>query len=70
MMGTKLVGTVGSHKQLRAVLSAVNKYDYETSLNKPRINGVELIGDKKGKDLLLQDLLRPVSNSEIEDMFR
>ena len=69
-MGTKLVGTVGSHKQLRAVLSAVNKYDYETSLNKPRINGVELIGDKKGKDLLLQDLLRPVSNSEIEDMFR
>ena len=69
-MGTKLVGTVGSHKQLKAVLGAVNKYNYETSLNKPRINGVELIGDKKGKDLLLQDLLRPVSNSEIEDMFR
>lgn len=37
-------------------------YDYNTLENRPRINGVELIGDKTNEELLIEAL----SNEDIE----
>lgn len=42
--------------------------DYEKITNKPRINGIELIGDKSGNDLLLQDKIEEMSDADIDDM--
>lgn len=36
-------------------------FDYESATNKPRINGVELNGDKTNDELLIS----PISNEEI-----
>ena len=40
--------------------------DYEELSNKPRINGVELSGDKSPGDL---GLSKPITNSDIEALF-
>ena len=43
--------------------------DYNELLNKPSINSVELIGNKTGPELSLQDEMDPISNLEIETLF-
>lgn len=40
--------------------------DYEELINKPKINGVELIKNKTSKDLKLQDEMDSLTNMEIE----
>ena len=46
--------------------------DYEGLTNKPRINGVELIGDVSLQDIGIPDLsnvpTQPLSNNELEDI--
>lgn len=46
----------------------VGTNNYEKLLNKPKINNVELIGNKKSKDLKIQDEMEVLSNLEIEKM--
>lgn len=46
----------------------VGTNNYEKLLNKPKINNVELIGNKKSKDLKIQDEMEVLSNLEIEEM--
>lgn len=41
-------------------------FDYESATNKPKINGVELVGDKTNDELLIS----PISNEEIEAIFK
>lgn len=43
---------------------------YEKLIGKPQINGIELIGNKTSEDLLLQHLMIPLTNEEIENMFK
>lgn len=43
---------------------------YEMLIGKPQINGVELSGNKTSTELLLQSMMTPVSNEEIEEMFK
>lgn len=51
---------------LEGEVSEIYVYDYEKITNKPKINGIELVGNKS-----LQDLgLRPLSNTEIENLFK
>lgn len=44
--------------------------DYENLENKPQINAIELNGNKTAKELLLQEAMIPVSNEEIDKMFK
>lgn len=46
----------------------VGTNNYEKLLNKPKINNIELIGNKKSKDLKIQDEMEVLSNLEIEKM--
>ena len=46
----------------------VGTNNYEKLLNKPKINNIELIGNKKSKDLKIQDEMEVLSNIEIEEM--
>ncbi len=46
----------------------VGTNNYEKLLNKPKINNIELIGNKKSKDLKIQDEMEVLSNLEIEEM--
>lgn len=39
--------------------------DYELLRNKPRINDVELIGNRTGEELNLQDLMNAITNVEL-----
>lgn len=41
-------------------------FDYESATNKPKINGIELVGDKTNDELLIS----PISNEEIEAIFK
>lgn len=41
-------------------------FNYESAINKPRINGVELVGDKTNDDILISS----ISNEEIENIFK
>ena len=43
--------------------------DYEQLVHRPKINTVELIGDKTGPELHLQDEMETISNLEIEALF-
>ena len=43
--------------------------DYNELLNQPSINSVELIGNKTGPELYLQDEMDTISNLEIETLF-
>lgn len=43
---------------------------YEMLIGKPQINGIELSGNKTSSELLLQSMMTPVSNEEIEEMFK
>ena len=44
--------------------------NYENLSNKPRINNVELIGDKTSKNLKLQDEMDSLSNLDIDNIFK
>lgn len=44
--------------------------DYNKLVNKPSINGVELSGDLTSEILKLQSLMQPLSNYDIEEMFK
>lgn len=43
--------------------------DYEKLKNKPRINGVELIGDQTSKQLKIKET-EPLTNLEIEEIIQ
>lgn len=49
---------------IRPVINVGGSNDYEQALNKPRINGVELVGNKTNEDLNIS----AISNGEIEDL--
>lgn len=40
--------------------------NYNSLTNKPKINGVELIGDKPLEDFNIQEKMTPITNSEID----
>ena len=45
-------------------------FDYKSSINKPKINDIELIDNKTSKDLGLQDEMYEISNIEIEELLK
>ena len=45
-------------------------FDYETSKNKPQINGKTLTGNKTSKELDLQHIMTPLTNEEIEKIMK
>lgn len=47
-------------------ISEIYIYDYGKITNKPKINNVELVGNKTFKDFGL----RPMTNTEIENLFK
>lgn len=53
-IGSKVVPIIGSG------------FDYKTAINKPSINGVELIGNKTNEELFIQE----ITNEEIEKLFK
>ncbi len=44
----------------------VSSDDYNACYNKPRINGVELVGDKSSHDIKVQDEMNVATVAEIE----
>lgn len=44
--------------------------NYEELPNKPRINDIELIGNKTAKELELQEEMETLSNLEIEEILK
>lgn len=46
----------------------VSTTDYEDLYNKPRINGVELRGNKLGAELNLQDIMQPLTEADIDEI--
>lgn len=56
-------GAVNGGLNVPKVITVIDK-DYNSLINKPKINGVELIGDKSFPDLGLESL----SNIEIENL--
>lgn len=42
--------------------------DYENLANKPKINGVTVIGEKLGADYHLQDLMGTITPQDIDDI--
>lgn len=46
----------------------VHTDNYEDLYNKPRINGHELIGDKTGLELELQDLMDKITAQDIDNI--
>lgn len=70
----KLKGNIGTQNKLNAKLSEGTPLsgtsDYERLKNKPQINGIELLKNKTAKDLFLQEFMIPVSNEEIDNMFK
>lgn len=50
-------------------ITTITERDYEKLLNKPSINGVELIGDKSGIELLLVNRDEFLTNDEIDDIW-
>lgn len=50
--------------EIRPVFSVGGSSNYEDMINKPKINGVELVGNKTNEDLNIS----AISNGEIEDL--
>lgn len=67
--GVDEIVTFGESDEEIAVFSEVTVVggtnDYEKLKNKPQINGVTLIDNKKSKDLKLQDEMNRLTNSDI-----
>ena len=53
-----------------AAISQSGTSYYDKLIGKPQINGIELTGNKTSSELLLQSMMIPVSNEEIEEMFK
>lgn len=51
-------------------LSSQGTSYYDKLIGKPQINSIELVGNKTSEDLLLQTMMIPISNEEIEEMFK
>ncbi len=51
-------------------LGYIGKNNYRNDINKPKINGEELIDDKSSKELHLQDEMFAISNLELEEIFK
>lgn len=55
---------------IRGVMNlAIGTKYYDELREKPMINGVEIVGNKKGKDYGLIDDLDEITNTDIEAMF-
>lgn len=50
--------------EIRPVMG--NGFDYDSAINKPRINGVELVGNKSNEEILIGSL----SNNDIESLLK
>lgn len=44
--------------------------NYSNLVNKPKINGIIVEGDKKARDYKLQDEMKVISNLEIEEILK
>ena len=44
--------------------------DYEKLNNLPQINDVELVGNKTAEELMLQGIMKPLTNLELEEIFK
>ena len=49
-------------------INVTESKDYERLYNKPRINGVELIGDKASKEIHVQHEMDEITNQEIDNI--
>lgn len=67
-----LNGTINNKQELKGsmALPKGGTSDYNSLFNKPRINGVELKGDITAEILQLQRLMTPLTNEDIENMFK
>lgn len=68
MGNQKVTGRITPVAKMRGVVDksqSVHEKDYDNLLNKPKINEVELMGDKSFDDLGLI----PLTNTEIAKMF-
>lgn len=64
-----LSGNIQQGNQLNGKMASTRyAKDYETLINKPYINGVEVIGHKISKDYKLQDKLGIVSEQDIDNL--
>lgn len=50
--------------------TSMNTSNYNDLLNKPKINNIELIGNKKSSELNLQEEMEEITNLEIDKMFK
>ena len=72
MNSKNLIASIVKEKKLsgKVIVGAGGANYYSELPDKPQINGVELVGNKSGTELLLQKAMRTVTNQEIEDMFK
>lgn len=49
-------------------LTVSESYDYNRSYNKPRINGVELVGNKTSSEIHVQHEMDEISNQDIDNI--
>lgn len=47
----------------------VSTSNYEELTNKPKINGVELVGNKTSSDIHVQDRMNEITDSQIDELF-
>ena len=62
---------VGSSNQINADFNAkviTSTSDYNELVNKPKINDVELVGNKTSKELKLQEQMNEMTFQDIDDM--
>ena len=55
------------HGKVERASTSVRYYD--DLVNKPKINGIEISGNRKGQDYGLIDEINEITNSDIEAMF-
>ena len=66
----KLSGKISTNATVQGQMNiSAGKRFYEDLLEKPKINGIEISGDKKGQDYGLIDEINEITNSDIEAMF-
>lgn len=66
-----LSGSLGSTQTLDGELNTpgvISTSNYERLINKPQINNIELVGNKTGKQLGLQETLEMAEEKDIDDI--
>ena len=58
----------GSLTGTLSVPQTTESRDYNRLTNKPKINSIELVGDKSSEDLFLQSKMEDMSLQEIDDI--